>query len=361
MDIGIPREIKADELRVGLTPDAVHELVNDGHRVIVQHDAGAGSGFGDGEYKTAGASIVDSLDTVYASADIVVKVKEPQPDEWPLLRSGQVLFAYLHLAANRQLTRKLLESGVTAVAYETVTSAQGSLPLLAPMSRIAGRMSIQAGAHFLEAPAGGRGVLLGGVPGVPAAHVTVLGAGVAGGNAVKMAVGMQADVTVIDHDIQRLEALAERFGNRIRTEFSTAEAIAGRVREADLVVGAVLSPGRTAAKLVSADLVGDMRPGSVIVDLSIDQGGCIATSRPTTHSDPVYTERGVLHYCVANIPGAVPRTATQALVNATLPYIRTLAELGPRRAFERDPGFANGLNIDAGHVCLPALAEELAA
>lgn len=361
MHIGIPKEIKANEQRVGLTPAAVRELVNDGHGVVVQHDAGAGSGFSDDEYRAAGAGICDSLEAVYADAGMVIKVKEPQPEEVPLLRRGQILFAYLHLAADRELTRRLLASGVTAIAYETVTSIQGSLPLLAPMSRIAGRMSVQAGAHFLEAPAGGRGVLLGGVPGVPAARVAVLGAGVAGGNAVKMAAGLQADVTVLDQDVQRLEALAERFGSRIRTEFSTAEALARRVSEADLVIGAVLSPGRAAPKLVSADLVGEMKRGSVIVDLSIDQGGCIATSHPTTHAEPVFTERGVLHYCVTNVPGAVPRTATQALVNATLPYARALAGLGVRQAFERDPGFANGLNIDSGRICLPALAEELAA
>jgi alanine dehydrogenase len=361
MHIGIPKEIKANEQRVGLTPAAVRELVNDGHSVVVQRDAGAGSGFSDDEYQAAGAGISDSLEAVYADAGMVIKVKEPQPEEVSLLRRGQILFAYLHLAADRELTRRLLASGITAIAYETVTSTQGGLPLLAPMSRIAGRMSVQAGAHFLEAPAGGRGVLLGGVPGVPAARVAVLGAGVAGGNAVKMAAGLQADVTVLDQDVQRLEALAERFGSRIRTEFSTAEALARRVSEADLVIGAVLSPGRAAPKLVSADLVGEMKRGSVIVDLSIDQGGCIATSRPTTHSDPVFTERGVLHYCVTNVPGAVPRTATLALVNATLPYARALAGLGVRQAFERDPGLANGLNIDSGRICLPALAEELAA
>jgi alanine dehydrogenase len=361
MHIGIPKEIKANEQRVGLTPAAVRELVNDGHSVVVQRDAGAGSGFSDDEYQAAGAGISDSLEAVYADAGMVIKVKEPQPEEVSLLRRGQILFAYLHLAADRELTRRLLASGITAIAYETVTSTQGGLPLLAPMSRIAGRMSVQAGAHFLEAPAGGRGVLLGGVPGVPAARVAVLGAGVAGGNAVKMAAGLQADVTVLDQDVQRLEALAERFGSRIRTEFSTAEALARRVSEADLVIGAVLSPGRAAPKLVSADLVGEMKRGSVIVDLSIDQGGCIATSRPTTHSDPVFTERGVLHYCVTNVPGAVPRTATLALVNATLPYARALAGLGVRQAFEHDPGLANGLNIDSGRICLPALAEELAA
>lgn len=361
MRIGIPREIKVHEYRVGMTPGGVRELCEAGHQVLVEHDAGAAAGFDDIEYQQAGAGIAADADALYRDSGLIVKIKEPQSEEFGRLGEGQLLFAFLHLAAMPGLAHTLMDRGVTAIACETVTDARGGLPLLAPMSRIAGRMSVQAGAHCLEKPAGGRGVLLGGVPGVPAARVVVIGAGVAGGNAAEMAVGLQADVTVLDRNVERLSALAERFGNRIRTRYSTAETLAAQVEGADLLIGAVLAPGRAAPKLVTREMVGSMAPGSVIVDVSIDQGGCVATSRPTTHAKPTYVVDGILHYCVANMPGAVPRTATQALVNATLPYVRALADHGLERAFERDSGFAAGLNVHAGRIVHPAVAADVEA
>jgi alanine dehydrogenase len=361
MRIGIPREIKTHEYRVGLTPAAVRELVQEGHSVSVERGAGDGAGFPDREFEAAGAMVALDAGSLYRDAQLIVKIKEPQPEEVSLLRPDQLVFAFLHLAAEPQLARGLLARNVTAIAYETVTSSGGALPLLAPMSRIAGRMSVQAGAHCLEKPSGGRGVLLGGVPGVPPATVVVIGAGSAGGNAVKMAVGLQANVVVLDRNLDRLDQLAERFGSRIRTEFSTTEAIANHVADADLVIGAVLIPGRAAPKLVTRDMIAAMAPGSVLVDVSIDQGGCFATSRPTTHAEPTFVDEGVLHYCVTNMPGAVPRTATQALVNVTLPYVRSLASLGLDGAFKRDPGFAAGLNVRDGKLCHEAVAADLQA
>ena len=359
MRIGVPKEIKSDEHRVGLTPAAVHELVRTGHGVLVETEAGAGAGFDDADFAAAGATVVGSAEALFAQSELLVKIKEPQRSELALLRRDHVLFGYLHLAADPELAEALLRSGVTAIAYETVTSAAGGLPLLAPMSRIAGRMAVQAGAHHLERTSGGRGVLLGGVPGVAAARVTVIGAGVAGTGAVEAAVGFRADVTVIDNDLDKLERLAARFENGIRTLYSTADAIARSVTESSLVVGTVLIPGRSAPKLVTAEMIAAMPRGAVAADVAIDQGGCFETSRPTTHADPVYSVGGVLHYCVTNIPAAVPRTATQALVNVTLPYVRKLADFGFRAAVERDPHLANGLNVQGGELRNEAVAADL--
>ena len=358
MQIGIPKEIKNHEYRVGMTPDGVARLVHEGHRVLVETGAGAGAGFEDREYGTAGAEIVPHANAVFESADMIVKVKEPQPEECARLSSNQILFTYLHLAADPVQARALMRSGVTAIAYETVTDDRGTLPLLTPMSCIAGRMSTQVGAHYLEKPAG-RGVLLGGVPGVEPGRVVVVGAGVAGTNALEMAVGLQADVTVLDINQARLEELAARFGSRIRTLYSTPETIARTVKEADLVIGSVLIPGASAPKLVTREMIRAMRRGTVVVDIAIDQGGCFETSRPTCHADPVYVEHGVVHYAVTNIPGAVPRTATLALTNTTLPYVRSIASLGWRQAIQRDPHLRNGLNISDGKIRHPAVAASI--
>ena len=359
MRIGVPKEIKIHEYRVGLTPDGAARLEREGHRVLVETGAGAGAGFDDAEYLEAGAEIVRDADAVFGSAEMIVKVKEPQLEECAKLSSGQILFTYLHLAADPAQTRALIRSGATAIAYETVTDAHGTLPLLKPMSCIAGRMAAQVGAHYLEMPSG-RGILLGGVPGVAPARVVLVGAGVAGANALEMAVGLQADVTVLDINLDRLEELAARFGNRIRTIYSTPEAIARAVREADLVIGSVLIPGASAPKLVTREMVQSMRPGSVLVDIAIDQGGCFETSRPTCHGKPVYVDSGVVHYAVTNIPGAVPRTATLALTNATLPHVQSLARLGWRQAVQRDPHLRNGLNVSGGNIAHPAVAEAYA-
>lgn len=360
MRIGVPKETKTAEYRVGLTPAAVRELAAAGHHVLAETDAGSGAGFADSDYRAAGAEIVASADAVFAEAELIVKVKEPQPEEVARLAPHHVLFCYLHLAANPSLARGLLEAGCAAIAYETVASPAGGLPLLAPMSRIAGRLAVQAGARFLERGAGGMGVLLGGVPGVAPERVTIVGAGVAGTGAVEAAVGLGADVTVLDTDIDKLDRLAARFEHRLRTEYSTADSIARNVERAALAVGTALIPGRSAPKLVTADMVRAMRRGSVVVDVAIDQGGCFATSRPTTHADPVYEACGVLHYCVTNIPAAVPRTATLALVNATLPYVRALADHGFEEAVRRDPGLAKGLNVAAGVLRNDAVAADLA-
>ncbi len=357
MRIGVPKEIKIQEYRVGLTPGAVRELVQHGHQVMVEHAAGAGIGYGDDAWRAAGASIAETAAPVFETAELIVKVKEPQPAEIARLRRGQVLFTYLHLAADRAQTEGLLRSGATCIAYETVTDRFGALPLLAPMSEVAGRMAIQVGAHCLEREQGGIGILLGGVPGVPPAKVVVLGGGVAGSNAARMAAGLEASVTIIDRSIPRLKELDLQFGARATTLFATTEAIERSVLAADLVIGAVLVPGAAAPKLVTRQMVRNMRPGSVLVDIAIDQGGCFETSRPTSHSDPTYVDERVVHYCVTNMPGAVPRTSTYALTNATLPFVLALAEKGWRRALLEDPCLRDGLNIHDHQVTHPAVAQ----
>ena len=359
MLIGVPREIKTHEYRVGLTTASVSELAHNGHRVIVETQAGAGIGLGDEAYRRAGAEIVADAAEVFARADLVVKVKEPQPQECRLLREGQVLFTYLHLAPDPAQTRALLDSGCIAIAYETVTGTGQTLPLLSPMSEVAGRMAIQAGAHCLEKEQGGSGVLLGGVPGVEAAKVVVIGGGVVGTNAIRMAMGMEAHVTVIDRSLARLKELDFQFGCMLNTIFATREALQRHVTGADLVVGAVLVPGAAAPKVVTRDMVRAMRPGSVVVDVAIDQGGCCETSRPTTHADPTYVEHGVVHYCVSNMPGAVARTSTFALNNATLPFVLALADHGYRRALADDPHLRNGLNVHRGRLTCEAVAQAL--
>ena len=359
MKVGVPKEIKTHEYRVGLTPAGVRELAIHGHRVTVERDAAAGIGIADHDYRAAGAEVVDTAAEVFATADLIVKVKEPQPSEIAMLRQGQVLFTYLHLAADKAQTVGLMHTGATCIAYETVTDRMGSLPLLAPMSEVAGRMSVQVGAHCLEKEQGGAGVLLGGVPGVAPAKVVVLGGGVSGTNAARMAVGLEASVTIIDRSLPRLKELDLQFGPRATTLFATAAAIEQQVLAADLVIGAVLVPGAAAPKLVSREMVRHMRPGSVLVDIAIDQGGCFATSRPTTHSAPTYVEEGVVHYCVTNMPGAVAHTSTFALTNATLPFVIALAEKGWRKALADDPHLLHGLNVHAGKVTYAAVAHDL--
>ncbi len=359
MLIGVPKEIKTHEYRVGLVPGSVRELVHHGHQIVVESGAGSGIGFGDKAYEAAGARILPDAAKVFAAAELIVKVKEPQPQEVELLRSDQILFTYLHLAADRALTKGLIRSGSIAIAYETVTDARGGLPLLAPMSEVAGRMAVQVGAHCLEKEQGGIGVLLGGVPGVPAAKVVILGGGVAGTNAARMAMGVEAYVTVIERSLPRLYALDLQFGAQLHTLYSTLENIEHEVAAADLVIGAVLIPGGAAPKLVSRELVRAMRPGTVIVDISIDQGGCFETSRPTTHAAPTYVDEGVVHYCVTNMPGAVARTSTVALNNATLPFVLALAERGWRRALAEDLHLRRGLNICRGRITHSAVAHDL--
>jgi alanine dehydrogenase len=357
--VGVPKEIKTHEYRVGMTPAGVRELIQHGHQVLVEHDAGAGIGFDDDAYRGAGATVVGNPVELFAAAEMIVKVKEPQLSEIALLRRGQVLFTYLHLAADRHQTQGLLHSGATCIAYETVTDRAGYLPLLAPMSEVAGRMAVQVGAHCLEREQGGAGILLGGVPGVTPAKVVVLGGGVSGTNAARMAVGLEASVTIIDKSLARLKELDLQFGPRATTLFATTEAIEQAVVAADLVIGAVLVPGAAAPKLVTREMIRRMRPGSVLVDIAIDQGGCFETSRPTTHSDPVYIEDGVVHYCVTNMPGAVARTSTFALTNATLPFVLALAGKGWRQAMLDDPHLASGLNIHGGQVTHLAVAQAL--
>ncbi len=359
MKIGVPKEIKVHEYRVGLVPAGVRELVNAGHSVTVQTGAGSGIGFGDTDYKAAGASIAANAGDVFAGADLIVKVKEPQIAECKMLGAGQVLFTYLHLAADKAQAQGLIDSGATAIAYETVTAADGSLPLLTPMSEVAGRMSVQVGATSLQKANGGFGVLLGGVPGVPPAKVVILGGGVSGTHAAEMAVGLGADVTVVDRSVKRLRELSALYGNRLKTAYSTAHAIEELVRDADLVIGAVLIAGAAAPKLVSRAMVKSMKTGAVMVDIAIDQGGCFETSRPTTHAEPTYSVDGVIHYCVTNMPGAVPRTSTFALTNATLPYVRALADLGWKAALAKDPGLVRGLNVHAGQITHEAVARDL--
>jgi len=356
MLVGVPREIKDNEFRVGLTPSAVRELVEHGHRVIVEHGAGEAIDLDDARYQAVGAKIVADAASVFGQADLVVKVKEPQSSELGMLREGQVLFTYLHLAPDRAQTDGLLASGCIAIAYETVTDDRGGLPLLAPMSEVAGRMSIQAGAHALEREAGGRGILLGGVPGVPPAKVTVLGGGVVGMNALRMALGLEANVTVIDKSLPRLKELDLIFAPALDTRYATIDAIEESVVEADLVIGAVLIPGGAAPRLVTREMIRAMRRGSVVVDVSIDQGGCFETSRPTTHSNPTYVVDGVVHYCVTNMPGAVARTSTFALNNATLPFTLALADKGYKRAMAEDCHLLDGLNVCAGKVTYRAVA-----
>ena len=359
MLIGVPKEIKKDEHRVGLAPASVHELVVHGHEVIVETNAGTSIGFSDDVFRGVGAEIGASAEEVFARADMIVKVKEPQPSEYPLLREGQVLFTYLHLAPDPQQTAALVESGCVAVAYETVTGRGGALPLLAPMSEVAGRMSIQAGAQALEKIHGGAGVLLGGVPGVAPAKVVVIGGGVVGTNAIRMAMGMEAQVTVLDRSLQRLTTLDFQYGGRLNTIYSTRHALEEYVLDADLVVGAVLVPGAAAPKLVTRDMLALMKPGSVIVDVAVDQGGCFETTHATTHSDPTYIVDDVVHYCVANMPGAVAKTSTVALNNATLPFALALADKGYKQALRDDPDLMAGLNVHCGQVTYEAVAQDL--
>lgn len=357
MLLGVPKETKVHEYRVSLTPESIREVVDHGHSVVVETGAGAGVGFSDDNFIAAGATIAKNAAEVFATADMVVKVKEPQPDECHMLRAGQVLFTYLHLAPDTEQTRLLVHSGVTAIAYETITDSDGRLPLLAPMSAIAGRMSIQAGARGLENSIGGAGILLSGGAGVAPGKAVILGGGVVGTNAAEIAVGLQAAVTIIDRSVERLAELERQFAGNIKTLPSTTENIAAAVQDADLVIGSVLLPGAAAPKLVSRDMVRAMRDGSVVVDVAIDQGGCFETSRPTTHADPYYIEEGVVHYCVTNMPGGVARTATLALNNATLPYVLKLADKGWRNAMADDAGLLGGLNVHDGHVTHAGVAE----
>ena len=358
MHLGVPKEIKVHEYRVGMTPASVREVVEHGHSVTVQANAGEAIGFDDDDFRAAGAEMVDSAEAVFAAAEMIVKVKEPQPAEIAMLREGQILFTYLHLAPDVAQTRGLLDSGCIGIAYETVTDARGGLPLLAPMSEVAGRMSIQAGAHCLEMEPGGRGVLLGGVPGVPSGKVVVIGGGVVGTNAARMAVGLECDVVIIDRSIQRLAQLDEMFRGRINTIYSTKGNIEEQVISADLVVGAVLVPGAAAPSLVTRDMIKKMKRGAVIVDVAIDQGGCCETSRATTHADPTYKVDDVVHYCVANMPGGVARTSTLALNNATLPFTLALADKGYRQALLDDPHLCAGLNVHSGRLTYEAVARD---
>jgi alanine dehydrogenase len=358
MRVGVPKEIKDHEDRVGLVPSSVAELVHHGHEVLVERGAGIGAGLGDDQYTAAGARIVDTAEEVFAESEMIVKVKEPLAVERKRLRRGQVLFTYLHLAPDRPQTEDLLKSGVTAIAYETVTSPTGTLPLLTPMSEVAGRLAPQVGAHYLERAAGGRGVLLGGVPGVPPAEVVVLGGGVSGTHATTIALGMGATVFVVDRSAEVLRRLAAQFPG-VRTIFSTRDALGAILRRADLLVGAVLVPGAAAPKLVTREMVASMKPNSVIVDIAIDQGGCCETSKPTSHSNPTYVEEGVIHYCVTNMPGAVARTSTFALNNATLPFALALADKGWRKAIAEDQHLRNGLNVHEGKVTCRPVAEAL--
>jgi alanine dehydrogenase len=359
MRVGVPKEIKNHEYRVSLTPPSVAELVAAGHEVVVETKAGSGIDFDDEDYVEAGARIVGTAAEVFAEADMIVKVKEPQAQEIALLEPRHLLFTYLHLAPDPDQAHGLIKSGATCIAYETVTARDGSLPLLKPMSEVAGRMSVQVGAHYLEKEQGGRGVLLGGVPGVAPAKVAILGGGVSGVNAAQMAVGMRADVTIYDINNARLAELDMFFSNQIKTAFASKAAIAAAVRSAHLVIGAVLVPGAAAPKLVTREMIRTMKRGSVLVDIAIDQGGCFETSHPTTHQDPVFEVDGVIHYCVANMPGAVARTSAFALNNATLPFALKLANLGAEAAMKADPHLANGLNVMGGKIRHQAVAEAL--
>lgn len=357
MLVGIPKEIKNEEYRVGLVPSSVKELIINDHDVIVEKNAGNGIGFTDEDYISVGAKIFDTAEEIFEKAEMIVKVKEPQSSEVALLREGQILFTYLHLAAELSLTKGLMKSGCVGIAYETVTNSRGRLPLLAPMSEVAGRMSVQVGAHCLEKQQGGLGVLLGGVPGVESAQVVIIGGGVAGTNAARMAMGMEARVTIIDKSIEQLHALDLRFGSKLKTIYSTTQSIEEQIADADLVIGSVLVPGAAAPKLVTREMIKRMKPGSVMVDISIDQGGCFETSKPTSHTEPTYTIDGVVHYCVTNIPGAVARTSTFALNNATLPFVIDIANKGYKKALNDDPFLKEGLNIYDGKITHPSVAE----
>ncbi len=357
MQIGCPTEIKPQEFRVGLTPNAAREAVGHGHTVLIQAGAGQGAGFPDADYTAAGAQIVDTAEEIFANAVMIVKVKEPQAGERKMLREGQLLFTYLHLAPDPDQTHDLLESGCTAIAYETVTDAAGGLPLLAPMSEVAGRLAPQVGAWTLQKANGGRGVLMGGVPGVGPAEVVVIGGGVVGTHAARVAAGMGADVTVLDRSLTRMRYLDDTFAGLFKTRYASAGNTAELVAQADLVVGAVLIPGAAAPKLVTRAQLGDMKPGAAIVDVAIDQGGCFETSKPTTHDDPIYDVDGIMHYCVANMPGAVARTSTLALGNATMPFMLALADKGWRAACEEDPHLLNGLNVHAGKLTYYAVGK----
>jgi len=359
MHIGVPKEIKNHEYRVALVPSAVRELVQKGHQLSVQSSAGAAVGLSDLDYQSAGAEIVDNAEEIFNSADMIVKVKEPQASERKMLREGQVLFTYLHLAADLPQTRDLLDSGATCIAYETVTDNQSRLPLLAPMSEVAGRMSIQAGAHCLEKSQAGAGILLAGVPGVEPGRVVIIGGGVVGSNAARIAVGMGAEVIVLDRSLQVLRSIDQEFGTKVRTVYSNTDNLYAYVSNADMVIGGVLIPGAAAPKLVSRDMIRAMRPGSVVVDVAIDQGGCFETSHATTHADPTFIVDDVVHYCVANMPGAVPRTSTFALTNATFPYVMSLADKGAYKAMLENPHLLNGLNIVKGNVTCETVANNL--
>lgn len=363
MRVGVPSEIKVHEYRVGLTPGAVREYVARGHQVVVQSGAGAGIMAGDDAYRAAGAEIAQTASEIFANCDMIVKVKEPQPSEWSQLRPGQLLFTYLHLAPDPEQAKGLLASGCTAIAYETVTDDRGALPLLAPMSEVAGRLAIEAAGEAMRRSKGGAGILLGGVPGVPAGRVAVLGGGVVGTHAARMAVGLGAEVTIIDRSIPRLRQLDEMFNGRVRTRYSTLETIEHEIAIADAVIGAVLIPGASAPRLVTREMLKMMKPSSVLVDVAIDQGGCFETSRPTTHADPTYVVDGIIHYCVANMPGAVPQTSAAALNNATLPYGLALADKGTGALTsnsETGRGLIAGLNVHQGQVTSQAVAESLA-
>ncbi|MBL6638501.1 MAG: alanine dehydrogenase [Planktomarina sp.] len=359
MKIGCVKEIKAQEFRVGLTPSATKEAILHGHTVYIEKSAGIGSGFEDDEYLNVGARIIDTADEIFQTCDMIVKVKEPQAQERKMLRSGQILFTYLHLAPDMPQTKDLLESGCTAIAYETVTDRRGGLPLLAPMSEVAGKLAPQVGSWTLQKANGGRGVLMGGVPGVSPAKVIVIGGGVVGTHAAKVSAGMGADVTVLDRSLERMRYLDDVFSASFKCEFSSSANIARLIQEADMVIGAVLIPGASAPKLISKSQLSSMKPGSVLVDVAIDQGGCFETSRATTHADPIYEVDGVVHYCVANMPGAVARTSTEALGNSTLPYMLELANKGWKRACSENPHLANGLNVHDGKVTYQAVADAL--
>ncbi|MEE4348808.1 MAG: alanine dehydrogenase [Pacificimonas sp.] len=359
MKIGVPKEIKNHEYRVGMTPTAAFEAVQNGHEVFIETQAGCGIDFSDEDYQAAGAEILPSPEAVFDTAEMIVKVKEPQLHECEWLRPHHLLFTYLHLAADKPQAEAIMRSGATAIAYETVTSPRGGLPLLSPMSQVAGRLSVQAGAHYLEKAQGGRGILLGGVPGVAPAKVSILGGGVSGFNAAQMAVGLGADVTIYDVSTSRLAELDELFLNRVKTVYASQAAVATAVENSHLVIGAVLIPGAAAPKLVTREMLKTMKRGCVVVDVAIDQGGCFETSRPTTHDDPVYVEEDIIHYCVANMPGAVARTSTFALNNATLPLVVKLANEGAKAAMASDPHLANGLNVSSGKIRHEAVAKAL--
>ncbi len=357
MLIGVPREIKRDEYRVAMLPVGVEDLTRAGHRVLIEKGAGVGSGIPDEVYEENGAEIVDSADTIYGECELVVKVKEPQPSEWPKLRPGQMVFTYFHLAADETLTRSLLDTGITALAYETLRGPQGDHPCLTPMSEVAGRMSIQEGAKYLERPQEGRGILLGGVPGVAPAHIVILGGGVVGKNAAQIAAGFQADVCILDINVSRLRYLEDIMPANVNTLFSDRHTIREQLQRADLLIGCVLVEGARAPVLVRREDLKLMKPGAVIIDVAIDQGGCVETSRPTTHSDPTFIVDDVVHYCVTNMPGAVGRTSTYALCNVTFPYVLRLANLGLKEACRQDPGFAHAVNMHQGKLTNQAVAE----